>query len=73
VQEFHRQLFAACGQEFHGEIKRLTGRNVREASVDIAPSAGCIAHAFTTGTIIQVFLLTPGDQSPDAARSPGLA
>jgi uncharacterized protein YbcI len=57
VQEFHRQLFAtACGELRH-EIKRITGMEVREATAEIEPSTGAVVQAFTTGTVVQVFLL----------------
>ena len=31
-----------------------------EAVADIEPRTGYVVHAFTTGTIVQVFLLTKG-------------
>jgi uncharacterized protein YbcI len=59
MQEFHRQLFAASSESLRGESKRITGRQVREATVEVEPTTGAIVHAFTTGTMVQVFLLTP--------------
>lgn len=59
VQEFHRQLFASSSEALRQEIKRITGRQVREAAAEIEPTTGSIVHAFTTGTMVQVFLLTP--------------
>ena len=57
VQEFHRQLFSnSCGA-FKDEIKRITGRHVREAAAEIEPATGAVVHAFTTGAMVQVFLL----------------
>ena len=40
------------------EIKRITGRDVREAAAEIDSATGSVVHAFTTGTMVQVFLLT---------------
>lgn len=59
VQELHRQLFANSMLEMRNEIKRITGRDVREAVAEIEPATGVVVHAFTTGAIVQVFLLSP--------------
>ena len=57
MQEFHRQLFAnSCGS-LRQEVKRITGREVREAAAEVEPATGTVVHAFTTGTMVQVFLL----------------
>ena len=58
VQEFHRQLFLASADALRKDIKRITGRDVREAAAEIVPATGSIVHAFTTGNIVQVFLLS---------------
>jgi uncharacterized protein YbcI len=58
VQEFHRQLFASSSDEFWQEIKRITGRSVREAAAEVEAATGSVVHAFTTGTMVQVFLLS---------------
>jgi uncharacterized protein YbcI len=57
VQEFHRQLFATSSESLRREIQRITGRQVREATAEVEPATGAIVHAFTTGTVVQVFLL----------------
>lgn len=59
VQDFHRELFASSSEAFRKEIELLTGRQVREAAAEVEPATGAIVHAFTTGTMIQVFLLEP--------------
>ena len=59
LQEFHRQLFASSSEALRQEIKRITGREVREAAAEVEPTTGAIVHAFTTGTVVQVFLLAP--------------
>ena len=58
VQEFHRQLFANSSDSLRQEIKRITGMEVREATAEIEPASGAVVHAFTTGTVVQVFLLS---------------
>jgi hypothetical protein len=57
VQEFHRQLFASSSQSLRQEIKKITGMDVREAIAEIEPASGAVVHAFTTGTLVQVFQL----------------
>ena len=57
VQEFHRQLFANSSDELRQEIKRITGREVRESAAEVEAATGTVVHAFTTGTMVQVFLL----------------
>ena len=56
MQEFHRQLFASSSESLRQEIKQITGRQVREAAAEVEPTSGAILHAFTTGTVVQVFL-----------------
>ena len=56
VQDFHRQLFANSSASLRNEIKRITGRVVREAAAQIETNTGAMVHAFTTGTMVQVFL-----------------
>jgi uncharacterized protein YbcI len=57
MQEFHRQLFATSSDTLRLEIKRITGMDVREATTEIEPASGAVVQAFTTGTVVQVFLL----------------
>jgi uncharacterized protein YbcI len=57
VQEFHRQLFATSSAALREEIQRITGRQVRDATAEVEPTTGAIVHAFTTGTVVQVYLL----------------
>jgi len=58
VQEFHRQLFLTSADSLREEIKRITGREVREAAAEVEPATGTVVHAFTTGNVVQVFLLS---------------
>jgi len=57
MQEFHRQLFANSSGSLRQEIKRITGMEVREAAAEIESASGAVVQAFTTGTVVQVFLL----------------
>ena len=59
-QEYHRQLFMSSAEQLRLEIKRITGVEVREATAEVEPTTGSVVHAFTTGTIVQVFLLASG-------------
>jgi uncharacterized protein YbcI len=57
VQEFHRQLFANSSETLRQEIKRITGVEVREAIAEVETKTGVVVHAFTSGTMVQVFQL----------------
>jgi uncharacterized protein YbcI len=57
MQEYHRQLFANSADSLRQEIKKITGVEVREAAVEVEPATGTVVKAFTTGTVVQVFLL----------------
>jgi uncharacterized protein YbcI len=57
VQNFHRQLFNSAADSLRAEIKRITGVDVREAVAEVEPATGTVVQAFTTGTVVQVFLL----------------
>ncbi len=74
VQEFHRQLFQNSVELLRQEIRRITGVGVGEAAAEVETTTGAVVHAFTTGTMVQVFQLAgrisvddwnaigPGDQ-----------
>ena len=57
VQEFHRQLFKNSADLLRQEIQRITGVAVGEAAAEIETTTGAVVHAFTTGTMVQVFQL----------------
>ncbi|MCC7144862.1 MAG: DUF2294 family protein [Phycisphaeraceae bacterium] len=57
VQEYHRQLFADSADMLRKEITRITGVEVREAVAEVETKSGTVVHAFTSGTMVQVFLL----------------
>lgn len=72
VQEFHRQLFANSSTLLQAEITRITGRKVREAAVEVESVTGAVVHAFTTGIMVQVFLLdrfSSDDDPSDVGKS----
>lgn len=74
VQEFHRQLFQNSVELLRQEIRRITGVAVGEAAAEVETTTGALVHAFTSGTMVQVFRLAerisvedwntsgPGDQ-----------
>jgi uncharacterized protein YbcI len=57
VQEYHRQLFKDSIELLRQELKRITGVAVGEAAAEMEMTTGAIVHAFTTGTMVQVFQL----------------
>lgn len=57
VQEFHQQLFASASATLRQEIKRITGVEVREAAAEVETATGTVVRVFTSGTVVQVFLL----------------
>jgi uncharacterized protein YbcI len=58
VQEFHRQLFLDASYSLREDIKRITGMEVREVVAEVEPASGTVVHVFTSGTMVQVFLLS---------------
>jgi uncharacterized protein YbcI len=57
VQELHRQMFLNSADALRLEIKEITGVDVRELAAEIEPTTGTVVKAFTSGTVVQVFLL----------------
>ncbi len=57
VQEFHRQLFLQSSDALRQEIKRIIGAEMREAAAKVEPATGTVVKVFTTGTVVEVFLL----------------
>jgi hypothetical protein len=57
MQELYRQLFAVSAGGLWEETKRITGVEVREARAAIEMVTGAVMQMFTTGTVVQVFLL----------------
>jgi uncharacterized protein YbcI len=57
VQEFHRELFASSSAPLLREIQRITGVAVHESAAEVEAGTGAVVHAFTTGTLVQVFQL----------------
>ena len=57
LQEFHRQLFANASDSLRQEIERITGVGVYEAAAEVAPAKGAVMKVFTSGAVVEVFLL----------------
>lgn len=57
VQEFHRQLFNNSADELRRKIKGITGVEVTEATSEVETESGTVVRVFTTGKVVQVFLL----------------
>ena len=70
VQDFHRQLFKSSVDLLREEIKRITGVAVGKAAAEAETTTGAVVHAFTTGTMVQVFQLA-GRISADAWNGNG--
>ena len=58
LQEFHRRLFLDAADPLRQEIKRITGMDVREATKEVEPMTGVVVPVFSSGTMVQVFVLT---------------
>jgi uncharacterized protein YbcI len=73
VQELHRQLFASGSGALRQEIKNITGVEVRDATAEIDPATGTVVAVFSSGTVVQVYLLA-GEISAEAwnAGGPGI-
>ena len=57
VQAFHRQLFNSSSHSLRQEIEKITEVKVRETTAEVETTTGAVLHTFTTGTVVQVFLL----------------
>jgi uncharacterized protein YbcI len=57
LREFHQQLFASAAGSLRKEIERITGVKVREVAAEIEPTTGTVLKVFSTGTVVQVYLL----------------
>jgi len=68
VREFHRQLFESSIDGLRAEINRITGLSIREAAAEVETATGAVIHAFTSGTMVQVFRLT-GRITPEVWNS----
>ncbi len=68
VREFHRRLFESSIDGLRAEINRITGLSIREAAAEVETATGAVIHAFTSGTMVQVFRLT-GRITPEVWNS----
>ena len=69
VREFHRHLFATSCADLRRQIERIVGVPVREASAELPTASDATLSVFTTGTVVQVFLLA--GPVPSAMNSAG--
>jgi uncharacterized protein YbcI len=58
VRDFHRQLFLNESDKIRADIKKITGLEVREMASEVEPASAAVVHVFSTGTMVQVFLLS---------------
>lgn len=57
VQQFHEELFRKSCGPLRKAIEKITGVKVREAATVVELANGTVAQIFTTGTIVQMYLL----------------
>ncbi len=57
VQEFHRQLFLNSLEPMRRQIKQIIGREVQEAAAEVETKSGSLTLTFSSGTMVQVYLL----------------
>ena len=57
LQEFHNHLFPAAFDSLWNEIERITGKQLCENPAEEEARTAAIRHAFSTGTLVQVFRL----------------
>ena len=58
VQEFHRRLFAIAAGSLRNDIEGIMGVKVQQANANIEPGSAMVVEAFSSGTVVQVFLLS---------------
>jgi uncharacterized protein YbcI len=70
IQEYRRKLFDTAADAFRQKIKAITGVDVRESAAEVEPTSGTVVTVFTTGTVVQVYLLA-GDLATDTYSGSG--
>ena len=60
IQAYRRKLFDTAADAFRQQIKDITGVEVRETAAEMEPTTGTVVTVFTTGTVVQVYLLADG-------------
>ncbi|QEL19881.1 Na-translocating system protein MpsC family protein [Limnoglobus roseus] len=74
IQAYRRKLFDTAADAFRARIKEITGVEVRETAAEVEPKTGTVVTVFTTGTVVQVYLLAdavPTDTWTSEAPSVG--
>ena len=79
IQAYRRKVFDTAAAAFRQQIKDITGVEVRETAAEVEPTSGTVVTVFTTGTVVQVYLLAVGvppdtwtgtGPAPDAIAKP---
>lgn len=70
IQTFHSELYDASAAEFRKEIKAITGIDVKESKAEVCSTSGTVVQVFSTGTVVQVYLLA-GSVPSDAWTQDG--
>jgi uncharacterized protein YbcI len=60
LQQYRRNLFESAATTFRQEIKEITGVEINEESPEVEPVSGTVVSVFSTGTVVQVYLLAKG-------------
>ena len=60
LQEYRRRLFETSAAEFRHKIKEITGVEVCAVADEIEPKSGTAVTVFSSGTVVQVFMLAGG-------------
>ena len=72
-------MFDTAAGVFRRRIKDITGVEVRETAAEVEPTSGTVVTVFTSGTVVQVYLLaadvptdtwTDNGPAPDATAKP---
>ena len=71
VQEYHRELFGSSALPLRSAIEKITGMTIREAAEEVVPTSGVVVHAFTSGTMVQVFQVA-SSKPATATRNSGI-
>lgn len=73
IQSYRRKLFDTAADAFRQRIKDITGVEVRETAAEVEPVSGTVVTVFTSGTVVQVYLLAadvPTDTWIDGGPAP---
>ena len=60
IQAYRRQLFDTSAAAFRQKIKDIAGVEVVETADEVEAATGTVVTVFTSGTVVQVYLLAEG-------------